>query len=165
MRELLPGDFFLSSLQGKPRRYIIAAQWIVADLSRYGHAGIYLGNGEVAEAMMPDGIEINPLKKYHGREFTYSQMSLTDSQREGIVQTARELAGTPYSYFGYLYIGLTYFQHCPKWVERRVSSSQKFLCSQFVDYCYMQNGVHLFDDGRLYLNIRPGDLARLITDH
>lgn len=144
--------------------YITLAQWAIGDLSRYAHAGIYLGSNLVAEAM-PGGLQINPLDKYHGKEFVHSEFELTDAQRKRIVQTARSMEGTPYSYLGYLYVGLTYFNKCPKWVKRKVSSSKSLFCSQFVDYVYTQSGVPLFNDNRIYLDVTPGDLARLITEN
>lgn len=170
MSELTPGDFYLTRIGGPVGIGITLAQWAIGDLSRYSHAGIYLGDYKepgipyVAEAM-PGGLQINPLSKYHGKEFVHSSFVMTPEQRESILSMAISMEGIPYAYLGYLYLGLTSFNHCPDWVKNKVSSSKALFCSQFVDYVYSQNGLHLFDDGRLYLDVTPGDLARLITEH
>ena len=170
MTQMLPGDFYLTRIGGAVGVGITLSQWLIGDLSRYSHAGIYLGDyhGDgvdlVAEAM-PGGLQINPLTKYHGKELVHSSFDLSDEQREALVYSAYLMEGTPYSYLGYLYLGLTSFHHCPQWVKDKVSSSEALFCSQFVDYVYSQCGVHLFDDDRLYLDVTPGDLARLVTEY
>jgi len=170
MSEMLPGDFYLTRIGGATGVFITLSQWAIGDLSRYSHAGIYLGDikGDgvdyVAEAM-PGGLQINPLSKYHGKELVHSSFDLTDEQRTGIITRAWLNEGLPYSYLGYLYLGLTSFNHCPKWIKNKVSSSEALFCSQFVDLVYSQSGVQLFNDDRLYLDVTPGDLARLVTEY
>lgn len=168
MSEMLPGDFYLTRIGGATGVFITLSQWAIGDLSRYSHAGIYLGEVDgvpmVAEAM-PGGLQINPLSKYHGKELVHSSFDLTEVQRAEIVRLALSKAGTPYSYLGYLYVGLSAFKHCPQWVKNQVSSSDALFCSQFVDWCYSQTGVKLFDDDRIYLDVTPGDLARLVTEY
>jgi hypothetical protein len=167
MSEMKPGDFYLTRISGWTGAFITLAQWSIGDLSRYTHAGIYLGDcfGDgtdyVAEAM-PGGLQINPLSKYHGKELVHSRFDLTDAQRRIIVAEAVKLEGTPYSFLGYLYVGLASFKHCPKKIKTLVSSSDALFCSQAVDYVYTKAGVPLFDDGRTYLDVTPGDLARLL---
>lgn len=161
-RELLPGDFYLTRISGKTGGWITLAQWAIGDLSRYAHAGIYLGDGLVAESM-PGGLQINPIEKYHGKEFIYSQLDLTEDQRHNIVELARSMEGSDYSFIGYLYVGLSHFKRCPRWIKRRVSNSEAMFCSQFVDWVYNQAGVQLFNDGRTYLDVTPGDLAKLVN--
>ncbi len=168
MSEMLPGDFYLTRIGGFTGVGITLAQWAIGDLSRYSHAGIYLGEVDgvpmVAEAM-PGGLQINPLNKYHGKELVHSTFELTSDQRAEIVRLSLAKEGTPYSYLGYLYVGLSAFKHCPQWVKDQVSSSDALFCSQFVDWAYNGAGVKLFDDDRIYLDVTPGDLARLVTEH
>lgn len=159
MRPLLPGDYYLTRVCGWGGIVVAVLQWLIGDFSRYAHAGIYLGDNLVAESM-PGGLQINHIGKYHGREFVYSQLDLTPSQRKGIVQLCYDLKGTPYSYLGYLYVGLIHFNHCPKWVRRKVSSSRALFCSQMVDYVHSRNGYKLFHHKDIYLDVLPGDLKR-----
>jgi cell wall-associated NlpC family hydrolase len=165
---MLPGDFYLTRISGFTGAGITLAQWAIGDLSRYTHAGIYLGEIDgvpmVAEAM-PGGLQINPLSKYHGKELVHSSFELTTEQRHTIVSLATLKEGTPYSYLGYLYVGLSAFKHCPQKIKDLVSSSDALFCSQFVDWAYSQAGVGLFDDGRIYLDVTPGDLARLLSEY
>lgn len=170
MSQMKPGDFYLTRIGGLTGAGITLAQWAIGDLSRYSHAGIFLGDcfddgiEYVAEAM-PGGLQINPISKYHGKELIHSRFDLTDDERNTIVAFAVSKLGTPYSYLGYLYVGLTAFKHCPEWVKDKVSSSDALFCSQFVDWAYSNAGVKLFDDGRVYLDCTPGDLARLLDDY
>lgn len=167
MTQMLPGDFYLTRISGATGVFITLSQWLIGDLSRYSHAGIYLGEVDgvemVAEAM-PGGLQINPLSNYHGKELVHSDFDLAYEVRQDIVELARQKEGLPYSYLGYLYLGLTSFNHCPQWIKDKVSSSDALFCSQFVDYIYTECGVHLFEDDRLYLDVTPGDLARLIAE-
>jgi hypothetical protein len=167
MSEMLPGDFYLTRISGFTGAGITLAQWAIGDLSRYTHAGIYLGEVDgvplVAEAM-PGGLQINPLSKYHGKELVHSDFQLSDGTRADIVRLALAKKDTPYSYLGYLYVGLSAFKYCPQKIKDLVSSSDALFCSQFVDWAYSQAGVKLFDDDRIYLDVTPGDLARLVTE-
>lgn len=165
MNEVIqPGDFYLTRISGKTGIFITLAQWAIGDLSRYAHAGIYLGGGEVAEAM-PGGLQINPVDKYKGKEFIHSSLDLTHDQRVRIVTMARDMEGIPYSYLGYLYVGLSHFKICPKWIKRKVSDSHHLFCSQAVDYIYTKAAnYHMFTDNRVYLDVTPGDLARIIEE-
>jgi cell wall-associated NlpC family hydrolase len=167
MTSMLPGDFYLTRIGGATGVFITLSQWAIGDLSRYSHAGIYLGEvggtPMVAEAM-PGGLQINPLSKYDGKELVHSRFELTSEQRAHIVALSLAKEGTPYSYLGYLYVGLSAFKRCPKWVKDQVSSADALFCSQFVDFVYNQAGVELFDDGRIYLDVTPGDLARLLAE-
>jgi uncharacterized protein YycO len=167
MSTMLPGDFYLTRIGGGTGVFITLAQWAIGDLSRYSHAGIYLGeiNGvpTVAEAM-PGGLQINPLSKYDGKELVHSSFDLTTDQRNHIVALSLAKEGTPYSFLGYLYVGLSAFKRCPQWIKDKVSNTDALFCSQFVDFVYGEAGVRLFDDDRIYLDVTPGDLARLLTE-
>lgn len=165
MHTLKPGDLYLTRISGWTGIFVTAAQWAIGDLSRYAHAGIYLGDGLVSEAM-PGGLQINPISKYDGKELIHSRIDLTDVQRQAIVDLARSREGNPYSYLGYLYIALSRFRVCPKWIKRKVSDSSHTLCSQEVDYVYTTAiNYHMFQDNRSYLQVTPGDLARFIEEY
>lgn len=156
-----PGDFGLSRITGWGGFVVKLGQLMIGDLSSHSHAFIVLDSNEVAEAM-PGGLQINPLSKYANREVVYSYFGLTMAERDKIVETARSAEGTPYSYLGYLYLGLIYLKRCPVWIRRRVASSRQMLCSQFVDHCYSTARYELFQDGRLPQDVTPGDLCRLL---
>src|SRR5690606_40928109 len=74
--------------------------------------------------------------------------------------------GTDYNWTTYFYLA-AYRLHLPvttALLKRRVSRSDKLICSQAVDDIYRTAGVHLFNDGRLPYDVTPGDLARLIPE-
>ena len=38
------------------------------------------------------------------------------------------------------------------------------ICSQLVDQCYLEAGIHLYDDGRDPGDVTPADLAELVSE-
>jgi len=51
----------------------------------------------------------------------------------------------------------------PGWLLDYVAGTGHIICSQLVDQCYLDAGVHLFDDGRFVGDVTPGDLAHVGT--
>lgn len=157
----LPGDFGLVSITGTVGRLIRVGQYLNGDGFRnFEHAFVVLDGGMLLEAE-PGGARIRPLAQYDGTNVTYSDWPLTDVQRDRIVQ-ARSLVGTPYSVLDYLSLVLVRLHIRPGWVARYVVNTGHMICSQMVDFCYVQAGVHLFDDGRIPGDVTPGDLATVL---
>jgi uncharacterized protein YycO len=159
---------------GKVGRYVAAAQAFTGDGSRYTHAFLVLDGGEIVEAM-PHGARIVPLADraddpggvvycdpvdiYLRERGHWGDLDRREAiYRNKIVEFGRTLVGIPYNYWSYLYIGLSALGIRAGWVRKRVSSNKQLICSQLVDYAYMMNGIHLFDDGRLPGTVTPGDL-------
>lgn len=85
--------------------------------------------------------------------------------RTNISDFGRSLKGVPYSYMDYVSLGLERFGLKVPCVERQVRRPDHLICSQLVDYVYVQNGIHLFDDGRLPNDVTPGDLEYWCYEH
>jgi uncharacterized protein YycO len=159
-----PGDFAVTSVVG-PVGFLISLGERLNG-SRFGHwdhAFVYVGDGQLVEAE-PGGARLAGLDEYQGRPVLWStgHVELTDEQRQAIVGAARAVIGTPYSALDYLSIALAHFHVRPSWLKRYIASNKHMICSQTVDYCYQQAGVHLFDDGRIPGDVTPADLASLI---
>lgn len=165
-----PGDIGLTRISGLTGVLVGLGQFIIRDASRYTHVFVVLDNNEIIEAM-PGGAKIESLDKYAGTtkygspKAVYLDIKLTADQRFGIVQNARQLKGTPYSFLDYVALSLERFGIKWKWLENYVASTKHLICSQLADEAYRRAGVHLFDDGRLPQKVTPGDLTYVGLDY
>lgn len=162
----LPGDYFVTKIDGPVGLLVSVGEMLNG--SRFGHwdhAGVYVGDGLIVEAE-PGGARLAGLDEYAGRPVAWStgHVDLTEAQRAAVVAAARGIIGVPYSFADYLSLALAHFHIRPAWLKRYISSNRHMLCSQAVDYCYMQAGVHLFNDGRIPGDVTPADLAALIEE-
>jgi uncharacterized protein YycO len=159
------GQFGLSVIGGGLGRAIWFGQAVIGDRSKWTHAFLVLDEETVIEAM-PRGARLAPLAPFVDKgergQAVFSRLKLTDEQRATVVQVGREFAGTPYSFLDYLSIGLEHLRVRPTWVQRRVETSRRMICSQLVDRAYDIAGVHLFADGRRPGDVTPGDLTRCL---
>lgn len=158
-----PGDFALTKIRGVTGAFVNAGQYLVGDGSPVQHAFVYVGNGEVVQAM-PGGAELIPLQEASEPVvWSTGRILLTAAERMRICVEARRLVGTPYSFLDYASIALAYYRIRPRWVRDFVASSGHLICSQLVDEAYLRAGVHLFDDGRIPGDVTPGDLYKLLV--
>ncbi|WTU05181.1 hypothetical protein OHV05_16070 [Kitasatospora sp. NBC_00070] len=150
---------------GRGGRLIRIGQWLNGDgFADWEHAFVHVGNGELVEAQ-PGGAELRPLSVYDGRPIRWSsgRIPLTDDQRRAVVAAARRYIGTPYSAADYFALAAHRF-HLPVGllIGKYVADSGHMICSQLVDQCYWDAGVHLFADGRWPGYVTPADLAGLL---
>lgn len=161
-RQPQPGDFFLTTISGWKGVLVRVGQWLNGDgWSRWQHAGIYLGNGEIIEAE-PGGARIVPLSNLDGAPVAWSSWPLRDVERELIVVVAREFEGTPYAWAGYLAMALHRFHIPTPGLRRYIASRNSMICSQLVDAAYEFCNVHLFDDRRWPGDVTPADLETVL---
>jgi hypothetical protein len=162
-RTPLPGDFGVVSVKGFPGLLIRVGQFLLGDgFWNFEHAFIVLPQDTLIEAE-PDGARIVALSEYSRAMADYSQILLTSEQREKIISVAEGLVGTPYSWIDYFSLLLLRLHLRPHWVVTFVASRKSLICSQLVDLCYTEAGVHLFSDGRFSGDVTPADLYRLIS--
>lgn len=157
----LTGQFGLSTISGRAGWWVGLGQFLIGDASRFSHAFVCVGNGEVVEAM-PGGADLTPLSYYtegpKAAVTVFSDLDLTDDQRITIAATARALINTPYNFLDYLVIALDHWGIRPKRLRKYMADRGHLICSQLVDLCFLRAGVHLFegvDPG----DVSPGDLA------
>ena len=156
---MLPGDFGVMATSGWAARLIQ-----IVTRSRVNHAILYLGNGWCIEGS-PDGAGYVRADAYP--DTYWSNMDLTDAQRDGIVAHGRSHLGAPYSWLDVAAIGFAHIfgRAVPPFIRRRLSLPNRLECAQLVDLSYLEAGVHLFDDGRLPGDVMPADLAAWAEDH
>jgi uncharacterized protein YycO len=155
-----PGDFGLSVIDGHVGWWINLGQAIIRDSSRYTHAFVVVDDGMVIEAK-PGGAEKNPVAPYVGKAI-FSRLDLTEEQRSRVIEEAKKLEGTPYSFLDYLALALLHFGIRPKRLRKYIADSGHMICSQLVDEAYLRAGVHLFSDGRDPQDVTPGDLLYVL---
>ena len=171
-----PGDFGVVHMGGDSGKLIHIAQALngflekdrqlgddAEGLADYEHAFLYLGGGIIIEAE-PGGAEVC---KVHYDDILWStgKIDLTAEQRMYIVKAGFGYAGTPYSaadYFALAAYRLKFGLAVP-YLRSYVASSDHMICSQLVDRCYRDAGVHLFNDNRWDGYVTPSDLADLIV--
>ncbi|MEU1200145.1 hypothetical protein ABZ446_28520 [Streptomyces sp. NPDC005813] len=157
-----PGDFALTKIHGLTGAFISAGQHLVGDGAPVQHAFVYVGEGQIAQAM-PGGAELIRLEDA-SEPYMWSsgKIPLTSEQRSRISAAAIWMVGTPYSFLDYASIALAHYRIRPRWVREFVADSGHLICSQLVDEAYLRGGVNLFDDGRLPGDVTPGDLWWLL---
>lgn len=172
-----PGDFFVTSngpldstLVGSVASNLI--QW--GTNSIYNHAGLCVDPATVVEAQ-PSGARPSSITGYLGTNTRWSAMPLSDAERTLAAQAGKNLVGTPYGWPDIVAIILAQQRlgrwrrvdatkpigQQPWWVQR-LSRTDRLICSELVDYALFLAGVHLFDDGRPFGLVSPGDLGRLL---
>ena len=160
----LPGDFAVVRIPGDVGRLIRFGQWLDGcGYEDYEHAFVAVGDGQLVEAQ-PGGARLAPLTQYDDYRPLWStgRIALTEEQREHLVAAAHSYIGVPYSFLDYGSLALARLRLRPPVVRRFVADTRHMICSQLVDQCYLDAGVHLFDDGRIAGDVTPGDLYELI---
>lgn len=174
MNEPKPGSFGLSIIGGKTGKYVAGAQAITGDGSRWTHAFVVVDNDEVVEGM-PGGAKLTKLSDRLDDDGGHIlcdrpiQEALIEHGNPGpadegavraeFCRVARELVGTPYSFLDYFAMGLTHFGIRAGWLRNYMLSKNHMICSQLVDETYRRVGIHMFRDGRLPMDVTPGDIA------
>lgn len=161
-----PGDFAVIPVSGAVGKLISIGEWLNGDgFTDYDHAEIYVGNNQTIGAY-PGGAHLVQLpQEWPGWLWSSGHITLTDGERAGIVSQAMALQGVPYSELDYFAL-FAHRMHIPApLLKEYVASSKHLICSQLVDYCYMQSGVHLFNDNRWPGYVTPADLAHSIESN
>lgn len=130
--------------------------------SQVNHAFVFVGDGQIVEAM-GRGAQVTSAHKYDGHLVATSQLRLTIEEAERVAHAARSMEGTPY---GFLDIAALFFLLLGfrwGWLLRRAQTSNSLICSQLVDRAYAKAGVHLYDDNRPDGQVTPGDLLLYIA--
>lgn len=162
--QVKPGDFGLSIIEGRVGALVNVGQAIIRDSSEWTHAFVVLDNGLVMEAM-PGGARIAPLENYYDRKILFSNLPLTDENRRAIINVARALEGTPYSFLDYVSLALHHYGINIEWLRKHIKNKGHMICSQLVDFCYQAAGIKLFSDGRWSQDVSPGALSRVLYDN
>jgi len=172
-----PGDYGLIAIPGRGGRLIRLGQFLIGDgYKDYQHAFVYVGEGMVIEAASSGAVKrpfhYDPEAVLWSSETLYQDVGLgndlipielTDLDRSAICQAAEGYIGVPYSWLDYLAIAAHRFHLSrSEALQKIVASTRRMICSQLVDQCFVDAGVHLFDDHRWPGYVTPGDLTQLL---
>lgn len=161
----LRGDFACVSIGGAGGVLVGLGERLCGDaFSQYQHAFVYVGlkPGQDIVQAEPAGAALAPLGGYGHIVWSTGRIALSAAQRERIVDAAIGYAGTPYSWLDYAAIALRRLHVPAPGLRAYIASTKHQICSQLVDQCYADAGVHLFADGRWPGYVTPADLAGLI---
>jgi hypothetical protein len=89
-----------------------------------------------------------------------SEADLREAVSDTFVTYTEPPPGRGYNWPDIYCIALLQIHIKPPLVRHRVQSLDTLICSQACDLTCAQNGVQLFDDGRLPMDVTPGDLYR-----
>jgi len=160
MKEPNIGDYFVVRTTGIPARLIQ-----IGTMSRWNHAGIYIGNGQIVEAR-PTGVSISPLSKYTYDEIIWNtgfDTSLTAEERMNISLFARQFVGDVYGIWSIMALGLKCLglSILPlNWLAER---EKRVICSQLVAWVYSHAGIKLTK--KPHALVTPKDLAKRLKDN
>lgn len=151
-----PGDYFVVADGHGIVPYLIEA----FTGSHYYHAGLYLGDGQIIEAMA-DGADIHPVTNYVGCHLLWSDFDLSDDVRAQICSYARTLEGKPYNELDIIALALSAWDLTPAWVWNRLGSGKSLICSQLVTVAYRHAGIALAPK-KAACRVTPADLADVV---
>jgi len=157
MKEPNLGDYFVVRTTGIAARLIQLGTW-----SKWNHAGIYIGHGQVVEAR-PTGVSVSPLSKYDNDQIIWNtdQNSLTEAERNKLVLFATGFCGDGYGVWsilalGFKCLGLSIFP--VNWLAEK---ENRVICSQLVAWSYSHVGIKLTH--KRHALVTPKDLAERLS--
>jgi hypothetical protein len=155
-----PGAIVLTRVPGWRGQIIDVAQWLNGDYSPWNHCGIVDNSGVSMIAAQPGGAARQALSEL---DSYIVYLPYTGYDATPVAEVAETLLGTPYSFLDYFSIALLRLHIRPRFVVNFVANTHHMICSQLVDYCWTKGTDDgLFDDGRFFGDVTPGDEATLM---
>jgi len=143
---------------GAVGKLINVGQALHGDPSGWTHAFVVIDEERVLEAQQP-------VSRYGSLDFYMTPgnavflpgwPTVQDTSR--IPEVAESLIGIPYSYLDYLSLAFYGWGVKLPFTRKRITGKGEMICSQLVDEFFRRLNVPLFDDGRLPMDVTPGDL-------
>jgi hypothetical protein len=168
--QIKPADYAILPIAGAAGKLISIGEWLDGDgFGTYDHAEIFVGGADANAPLgytmgaYPGGATLVPVPaNQEGWLWSSGHISLTDDERAKICSLALACKGIPYSSLDYFALAAHRLHIPAPYLKSYVASSKHLICSQLVDLCYCDAGVHLFNDGRWPGYVTPADLANLI---
>ena len=150
------GDFGIIKSNGITARLIQ-----IGTISRWNHAFIYIGDGNIIEARPKEGVVIRSVSEYDKIAWNQHQ-NLTTKQRKQIIERANSLLGKKYGFLdiSILVLRILGFKFFNGKILEKMVMRQGIICSELVAICYDSAGINLIDKPE-YL-VTPGDLAEYL---
>ncbi len=159
-----PGDFQLCPTGGAVGVGIRIGQWLDgAGFENFEHVRVYIGDGQFVEA--EPGGAIRTVGVINWGVWSTGLIPLTPGERNTIVGAALNFADmrVGYGWLDYFAIAAHRFDLPVPGLQGFIGSTKTMICSQLVDQCYDDAGVHLFTDGRWPGYVTPGAMYQLLV--
>ena len=133
----------------------------MATRSRYDHAVLVLGGGDIVEATVT-GVRVSRLASYSGRPMCANAAeAMTDTQRAGVCAKGRSFAGDEYGWGTIALIALRLAGIRSRWLTRLLSDRDAVICSQLVCEAGEAEGLTSWQCGEPSPQfVEPAELAR-----
>ncbi len=161
------GDFNVCAISGTVGKLISLAEKLNGDaFTQYDHVRVYIGNNQIVQAE-PGGAKVYDISGWDSSPvslWSTGAISLTDTQRHSIASWAKVFAHHNIGYSEADYFALAAHRlHIPvPGLRDFINNTGHAICSQLVDKCYLNAGVHLFEDMRWPGYVTPADMAGII---
>lgn len=144
---------------------IVGAGIRLSTRSPFSHAFVVVKDGNVVESGA-NGAKLSVLAKMKPRALAFNdEEPLNDKQRDGIVEHAMSLLGTPYGFLDIAGLGMhAWTGWYPPELLRAVQEERRLICSQLVARSYFLGAQIDLGFGRPDAMVTPGDLALRITE-
>jgi hypothetical protein len=155
-----PGTIGLSVIEGFGGKLINVGQALHGDPSGWTHAFVVVDDNRVLQAM-PKGSEYGSLDFYlepGNAVFLPGWPAIEEWQAVRIPEVAESLLGVPYGFLDYLSLAFYGWGIKLPLTRKRIVGKGQMICSQLVDEFFARLGIPLFSDGRLPMDVTPGDL-------
>jgi hypothetical protein len=172
---ILEGDYACLPISGQVGTLISVAEWLDGSaFGHYDHTVIYAGmadkNAPFGYTMgaYPGGARLYPMPspgQQNGWLWSSDHFALDQELRSQIVANALACKGIGYSAADYFALVAHRFHLPVPELKEYIADSGHMICSQLVDWCYMQAGIHLFTDGRWPGYVTPADLAAILESN
>jgi hypothetical protein len=127
------------------------------------HAVINIGNGYTFGAE-PGGAKIRPIEDWPTA--VWSRFDLTQAQAYSCADWAKKWEGADYAYLDDALLGLEYAFNFrwPRFIAKHFSNDSQWMCSELADAALtLGAGITVFDDGREFCEVAPGDFQQLFA--
>ena len=160
MQEPNVGDYFVVHTTGPSARLIQVGNWSI-----WNHAGLYLGDGMIIEAL-PTGVSLAPLSKYDNHEIIWStghDSPFTEAEAEELRRFALTFLHDSYGVWSIIALGfkcLTFgIPLIPAdWFAEKEHS---VICSQLVAWVWSHMDRRV--SHKKHALVRPKDLAERLS--
>jgi hypothetical protein len=139
----------LTLIHGDVGKAIEFGEWLNGDgFKAWEHAFISIGGGLIVEAE-PGGARVSNISEYSTVHWCHGLYDLgTPEQLNATEDAAKKYTGVPYSFLDYVAL-VDHRLHIPfPGLQGYIASTGHMICSQLVDQCYSDAGMHIFTDGR-----------------
>jgi hypothetical protein len=155
-----PGTIGLSMIGGTVGKLINVGQALHGDPSGWTHAFVVVDETRVLEAQQP--VSRFGYLDFYMRPgnaiFLPGWPDVRHISPDKMLEIAVGLQGIPYSYLDYASLAFHGWGIDLPMTRKRITDTGHMICSQLVDEFFRRLGVQLFDDGRLPMDVTPGDL-------